>query len=376
MPSFGVPSWHSGLRAILPPKRLQELCKELPKEEFRRQLYREAVVVPLLLNRKEGVFDEERVRAHVTHARHNLRPADSISEVFSYTDFDKEDRHWKQVTGKVTETLAANSEASPALEVAGGGQTPDAQGTGGATQGATKGATHLQQAAAARPAAGLRSGAELERTSRRWQTPAASQAATPRGAPRSHRPFAVAVSESQVAAAAPATSPVIATAGSGWSIQQEPQAGSAARGSCWSSMSTWPPVTPSSSQVGPAVMRDVPATPVLEAAETLDTASLLKKVLLRGPPPRERRCRLGAPGQAALPLAQPALKIWARGRGALSRSPTKQAVLVCHDGGMMVPAAPAAPRPASTPRFVAPASSTNERAPLALRRLGRPVARH
>lgn len=166
MPSFGVPSWHSGLRAVLSPRRLQELCEDLPTDEFRRQLYREAVVVPVLLNRKGGVLDEERVRAHVTRDRHNLRPVDTISQVLSYIDLEGEEKPKKRVTGKVTDALPADSKSPPGSRY----------GQGRAEQG------KVGQAAAARPAAGLRSGADLERTvSRRIHkaAAAASSAALP-----------------------------------------------------------------------------------------------------------------------------------------------------------------------------------------------------
>lgn len=80
-PSFVLPGPQATLRATLTAEGLQTLCARLPREEFVRQCYREAAVLPMFLLRDQHTMTSERMRPHIEYSRQSAyRPTDHIRE--------------------------------------------------------------------------------------------------------------------------------------------------------------------------------------------------------------------------------------------------------------------------------------------------------
>ncbi|CAJ1362509.1 unnamed protein product [Effrenium voratum] len=72
-PSFCLPSSYHAVRAHVPLASIREMCDKHPHDEFHNMCYREAVVIPLLLNQPEGTnLDNQVYRAHVERSRRCL----------------------------------------------------------------------------------------------------------------------------------------------------------------------------------------------------------------------------------------------------------------------------------------------------------------
>ncbi|CAE8646132.1 unnamed protein product [Polarella glacialis] len=85
-PSFVMPSLHSGIRAGLTASCMEQVCNRLDRREFADRCYRESLVVPIFTNKAtKTTVDAERIRAHISHSRQDLRPEASLADIIQQT---------------------------------------------------------------------------------------------------------------------------------------------------------------------------------------------------------------------------------------------------------------------------------------------------
>jgi len=116
VPSFSLPSSMSAIRAHLSEARLQEVCSRLSQEQFSDQCYREAIVVPVLL--QGATASDQQMRSHVEFSRQSLKPVDSVGGVQIGSTMAKDQLFMEigrsEVTAKVGSTPAQGFQSSAA----------------------------------------------------------------------------------------------------------------------------------------------------------------------------------------------------------------------------------------------------------------------
>jgi len=102
-PSFSLPSSYHAVRAHVSPTSIQEMCEKHPRDEYGNRCYREAVVIPLMLNQPPGTnMDNQVYRAHVERSRPRRGPADS--KMYPEEDATKSTKDFGlEVTAKIGE---------------------------------------------------------------------------------------------------------------------------------------------------------------------------------------------------------------------------------------------------------------------------------
>jgi len=90
MPSFALPTMHTGVLSRLDPETVRTICSRHSKEVYEQQNYREAVVVPLFVNQAASILDYEKVHAHIEHPRQHCRPPDIMRELMAHSGGERE----------------------------------------------------------------------------------------------------------------------------------------------------------------------------------------------------------------------------------------------------------------------------------------------
>lgn len=81
IPTFCLPLSHSAIRSLVSPESFTEVVSSFPREQFKHQCDREALLVPMLLNQSDAdapLLDQLRTRAHIEFTRQTMRPDDNL----------------------------------------------------------------------------------------------------------------------------------------------------------------------------------------------------------------------------------------------------------------------------------------------------------